>query len=46
MTGSTIFWYASRAAGIMALLLLTAVLVLGLAVTRRGAGSRGCPASP
>ena len=36
MTGSTVFWYASRATGIMAMLLLTAVLVLGLVVTRQG----------
>jgi uncharacterized membrane protein YraQ (UPF0718 family) len=36
MTGSTVFWYASRATGIVALLLLTAVLVLGLVVTRQG----------
>jgi sulfoxide reductase heme-binding subunit YedZ len=36
MTGSTVFWYASRATGIVALLLLTAVLMLGLVVTRQG----------
>jgi hypothetical protein len=36
MTGSTVFWYASRATGIVALLLLTAVLVLGLVVTGQG----------
>jgi methionine sulfoxide reductase heme-binding subunit len=30
------FWYASRATGIVTLLLLTAVLVLGLVVNRRG----------
>ncbi|MBV9093520.1 MAG: ferric reductase-like transmembrane domain-containing protein [Streptosporangiaceae bacterium] len=36
MTGTTAFWYASRATGIVALLLLTAVLVLGLLITRRG----------
>jgi predicted ferric reductase len=36
MTGSTVFWYASRATGIVTLLLLTAVLVLGLVVTRQG----------
>ncbi len=36
MTGSTVFWYASRATGIVAMLLLTAVLVLGLVVTRQG----------
>jgi methionine sulfoxide reductase heme-binding subunit len=32
----TVFWYASRATGVVALLLLTAVLVLGLVVTRQG----------
>jgi methionine sulfoxide reductase heme-binding subunit len=36
VTGSTVFWYASRATGIVALLLLTAVLVLGLLITRQG----------
>jgi DMSO/TMAO reductase YedYZ heme-binding membrane subunit len=36
LTGSTVFWYASWATGIVALLLLTAVLVLGLVVTRQG----------
>jgi sulfoxide reductase heme-binding subunit YedZ len=36
VTGSTAFWYASRATGIVALLLLTAVLVLGLLITRQG----------
>jgi sulfoxide reductase heme-binding subunit YedZ len=36
MTGSTMFWYASRATGVVALLLFTAVLVLGLMVTRKG----------
>ena len=36
MTGSTAFWYASRATGIVALLLLTAVLVLGILVNRQG----------
>ena len=36
MTGSTALWYASRATGVVALLLLTAVLVLGLVVTRQG----------
>ena len=30
------FWYASRATGIVALLLLTAVLVLGILVNRQG----------
>jgi DMSO/TMAO reductase YedYZ heme-binding membrane subunit len=32
----TVFWYASRTTGVVALLLLTAVLVLGLVVTRQG----------
>jgi methionine sulfoxide reductase heme-binding subunit len=36
MTGATVFWYASRATGIVALLLLTAVLVLGMVVNRQG----------
>jgi len=36
MSGSTAFWYASRATGIVALLLLTAVLVLGILVNRQG----------
>jgi sulfoxide reductase heme-binding subunit YedZ len=36
MNGSTAFWYASRATGIVALLLLTAVFVLGLLVSRQG----------
>jgi predicted ferric reductase len=33
---NTAFWYASRATGVVALLLLTAVLVLGILVNRRG----------
>jgi len=33
---TTAFWYASRATGIVALLLLTAVLVLGILVNRQG----------
>src|SRR3984957_18496855 len=36
MSGTTAFWYASRATGIVALLLLTAVLVLGMLVSRQG----------
>ena len=36
MSGTTVFWYASRATGIVALLLLTAVLVLGILVNRQG----------
>jgi predicted ferric reductase len=36
MNVTTAFWYASRATGIMALLLLTAVLVLGILVNRQG----------
>jgi methionine sulfoxide reductase heme-binding subunit len=36
LTASTAFWYASRATGIVALLLLTAVLVLGILVNRQG----------
>ena len=33
---NTAFWYASRATGIVALLLLTIVLVLGILVNRQG----------
>ena len=33
---TTAFWYASRATGVVALLLLTAVLVLGMLVNRQG----------
>jgi sulfoxide reductase heme-binding subunit YedZ len=33
---NTAFWYASRATGIVALLLLTAVLVLGILINRQG----------
>lgn len=36
MNVTTAFWYASRATGIVALLLLTAVLVLGIVVNRQG----------
>ena len=36
MSGTTAFWYASRATGIVALLLLTAVFVLGIMVNRQG----------
>ena len=36
MSDSSVFWYTSRATGIVALLLLTGVLVLGLVVTRQG----------
>jgi methionine sulfoxide reductase heme-binding subunit len=36
MTESTVFWYASRATGLVTLLLFTAVLVLGLLVTSKG----------
>jgi predicted ferric reductase len=36
MSNSTVFWYASRATGVVALLLLTAVFVLGILVNRRG----------
>jgi len=34
-TSSTALWYASRATGVIALVLLTAVLVLGILVTRK-----------
>ena len=36
MSGTTAFWYASRATGIVSLLLLTAVPVLGILVNRQG----------
>ena len=36
MSGTTAFWYASRATGVVALLMLTAVLVLGILVNRQG----------
>jgi methionine sulfoxide reductase heme-binding subunit len=36
MTQDTVFWYASRATGIVSLLMLTAVLVLGILVNRQG----------
>ena len=36
ITSSTALWYASRATGVVALLLLTAVMVLGLLVSRQG----------
>jgi methionine sulfoxide reductase heme-binding subunit len=36
MSGTTAFWYASRATGIVALLLLTVVLVFGILVNRQG----------
>lgn len=35
MADSTVFWYASRATGIVALLLLTAVFAIGIAVSRQ-----------
>jgi methionine sulfoxide reductase heme-binding subunit len=36
LNSSTAFWYASRATGVVALLLLTAVMLLGLLVNRQG----------
>jgi methionine sulfoxide reductase heme-binding subunit len=36
INSSTVLWYASRATGVVALLLLTAVLLLGLLVSRQG----------
>ena len=36
MTSSTALWYASRATGVVALVLLTVVVVLGIMVSRRG----------
>jgi DMSO/TMAO reductase YedYZ heme-binding membrane subunit len=35
INSSTVFWYASRATGVVALLLLTAVMLLGILVTRQ-----------
>jgi methionine sulfoxide reductase heme-binding subunit len=35
INSSTVLWYASRATGVVALLLLTAVMILGLLVTRQ-----------
>jgi methionine sulfoxide reductase heme-binding subunit len=36
ITSSTALWYASRATGVVALVLLTAVVLLGILVNRRG----------
>lgn len=36
MTSSTALWYASRATGVMALVLLTVVVLLGITVNRHG----------
>jgi sulfoxide reductase heme-binding subunit YedZ len=36
INSSTVMWYASRATGVVALLLLTAVMLLGLLVNRQG----------
>jgi methionine sulfoxide reductase heme-binding subunit len=36
INSSTVLWYASRATGVVALLLMTAVVLLGLLVTRQG----------
>jgi methionine sulfoxide reductase heme-binding subunit len=36
ITSTTALWYASRATGVIGLVLLTAVLLLGLLVTRQG----------
>jgi methionine sulfoxide reductase heme-binding subunit len=36
ITSGTALWYASRATGVVALVLLTGVVVLGILVTRRG----------
>ena len=36
ITASTLPWYASRATGVVALLLLTAVMVIGILVNRQG----------
>ena len=36
IVSGTALWYASRATGVVALVLLTAVVLLGILVTRRG----------
>ncbi len=36
INSSTVLWYASRATGVVTLLLMTAVVLLGLVVTRQG----------
>jgi len=36
LSPSTAFWYASRATGVVAIVLLTAVVVLGIVVSRQG----------
>lgn len=36
ITSSTVMWYTSRATGVVSLLLMTAVVLLGLLVTRQG----------
>jgi methionine sulfoxide reductase heme-binding subunit len=36
ITGSTALWYASRATGVVSLLMLTAVVLLGVLVNRQG----------
>jgi len=35
MTNSTVFWYASRATGVVALVLLTVVFAIGIAINRQ-----------
>ncbi len=35
MTNSTVFWYASRATGVVALVLLTVVFAIGIAISRQ-----------
>ena len=44
ITAITLPWYASRATGVVALVLLTAVMVLGIVINRQG-GCPGCPGS-
>ncbi len=36
ITGSTALWYASRATGVVAMVLLTVVMILGILVNRQG----------
>jgi DMSO/TMAO reductase YedYZ heme-binding membrane subunit len=42
MTNSTVFWYASRATGVVALVLLTVVFAIGIAISRQS-GVPGLP---
>jgi hypothetical protein len=43
ITQSTALWYASRATGVVCLVLLTVVVLLGILVNRQGRACRGSP---